>query len=128
VDKFQFFSVRNSAFAYLLIEEHPTIMLNDKKQIDKLLGFYFSGTLAEEVRDVIRGWLLSDDDKEEREAALKKLFEKFWKRNRLPDEYTRVSLAVLHDELSFSDRMIRSWEAGKNAFKRRFGYIVGSIC
>jgi ferric-dicitrate binding protein FerR (iron transport regulator) len=101
-------------------------MLIDKKRIDKLLGLYFSGALEGDARDVVRGWLLSEDDREEKEEALKKLFENISKRNRFPDEYTLASLAVLHDELGFSDRKIRSWETGKNTNRRRFGYVIGS--
>lgn len=101
-------------------------MLTDKKYIDKLLDLYCSGKLGRNSSDIVRGWLLSDDDMEEKEAALARLFEKYLNRSgQASDGYVLESLIRLHDELGFSDKNIRSFEKQKKARRRTFGFIVG---
>lgn len=101
-------------------------MTDYRKHIDKLLELYFSGALEGESGDLVRGWLLSDDDTREKEAALRERFEKFCDRNPSFDDYTRFSLALLHDELGFSDRKVRSVERRKRARRRAFAIAGGS--
>ena len=100
-------------------------MLTNKKHIDRLLYLYCSGKLGGDSSDIVRGWLLSDDDAEEKEAALVRLFEKHTSQGRRsPDNYILESLTRLHDELGFSDAKIRSFTIRKRARRRTFGFIA----
>lgn len=79
-----------------------------KEHTDKLLALYYSGKLDEEAKEIVQGWLFSDDNRKAKDANILRLFEKIVREKRRPDDYTLRSLAVLHEELGFTDREIRS--------------------
>lgn len=78
-----------------------------KENTDKLLELYYSGKLDDESKEIVQGWLFSDDNRKAKDANIALLFEKIMKEKRKPDDYTYRSLAVLQEELGFTDRRIK---------------------
>jgi hypothetical protein len=75
-----------------------------KNNTHDVLGLYVSGKLDMESSDIVRGWLLSDDDAEEKEEALERLFEEqLGGGEPLRDQYTTESLKRLQEELAFRE-------------------------
>lgn len=75
-----------------------------KENTDRLLELYYSGRLDDESKEIVQGWLSDSGNRESKEANMAMMFEKIVNGNRKPDEYTRRSLAVIQEELGFTER------------------------
>lgn len=95
-----------------------------KENTDKLLELYYSGKLDEESREIVQGWLFSDDNRKAKDANIAMLFERIMKEKRKPDDYTLQSLAAMQEELGFADRKIRPTTIPL-VRRRSFAFISG---
>lgn len=96
-----------------------------KKNVDKILELYYSGKLDDESREIVQGWLSSDDNHKGKDANIDMLFEKIVKKQRKPDKYTLESLAIIQEELGFTNRTTRPAVIPLRR-RKSFGPLVGA--
>lgn len=68
-----------------------------------MLHEYYEGNLSESLNETLRGWLVSDDHREEKDAALAGLFDEKVRAQKTPDRKTLRSLTEVHKRLGLPE-------------------------
>lgn len=81
-------------------------MSDNKGKWDKyILRGFFSGKLNAGLKDIIRGWLMDSDRREEKWDGVEEIFNEQVKRNSKPDQQTIRSLKEMHRILGFPEHI-----------------------
>lgn len=95
--------------------------LSDKERARIILDHYFAGKLNPELDKIIQGWLLSDDNKKEKERALSSVFDQWFGYDPNPGRFAYESFAKARVRLGLPGRKNRQ------PFHKRLSFRVAAV-